>query len=446
MSLERPTPTSAGSVASWTAAPFEPVALLSELERIAKDSLWPGFDPRCTPLAVYDGTSTFLFAHRALPNGFVAWDGYPGTAVFPGRHPSLVANSTAEIGGVLTATVDLTGLMAWTPTEAAALVVHESFHVFQRERHPEWGANEVDLFLYPVEDASLLALRFLEDGALRRALEAQDDAEAARWAAAALDLRQERFALLPGEAVTYERAAELHEGLARYVEWRVAPGSPAHLLPEDGFEPDAVRLRSYATGASLALLLDRLAPGWQEGVESEAAQALDDLLRAQLTDQRSGRRDVSMPEREAAQARAVADIATLRQRRAARRDAFLALPGWRLNVEIDIGEPLCPRGFDPMNVERLGPGEVLHSRYLALGNATGELELLDRSCLTVAAGDHPLFTGVRQVTIAGLDSPLSVTESDGTVRWHFTGCRGGFHKARLDRRHRATVILVDANP
>lgn len=327
MSLERPTPTSAGSVASWTAAPFEPVALLSELERIAKDSLWPGFDPRCTPLAVYDGTSTFLFAHRALPNGFVAWDGYPGTAVFPGRHPSLVANSTAEIGGVLTATVDLTGLMAWTPTEAAALVVHESFHVFQRELHPEWGANEVDLFLYPVEDASLLALRFLEDGALRRALEAQDDAEAARWAAAALDLRQERFALLPGEAVTYERAAELHEGLARYVEWRVAPGSPAHLLPEDGFEPDAVRLRSYATGASLALLLDRLAPGWQEGVESEAAQALDDLLRAQLTDQRSGRRDVSMPEREAAQARAVADIATLRQRRAARRDAFLALPG-----------------------------------------------------------------------------------------------------------------------
>ncbi len=86
------------------------------------------------------------------------------------------------------------------------------------ERHPEWGANEVDLFLYPVEDASLLALRFLEDGALRRALEARDDAEAARWAAATLELRQERFALLPGEAVTYERAAELHEGLARYVE------------------------------------------------------------------------------------------------------------------------------------------------------------------------------------------------------------------------------------
>lgn len=314
------------------------------------------------------------------------------------------------------------------------------------ERHPEWGANEVDLFLYPVEDASLLALRFLEDGALRRALAAQDDAEAARWAAAALDLRQERFALLPGEAVTYERAVELHEGLARYVEWRVAPGSPAHLLPEDGFEPDAVRLRSYATGTSLALLLDRLASGWQEKVESGAAQALDDLLRAQLTRQRSGRRDVSMAEREVAQARSVADIATLRQRRAARRDAFLALPGWRLIVEIDAGEPLWPRGFDPMNVERLGPVEVLHGRYLALGNGTGDLEVLERSCLTVAAGSHPLFSGVRQVTIAGLDSPPRVTESDGTVCWHLTGCRGEFYGARLDRRAHATVIRVDANP
>lgn len=109
MCPKRPTPASADLVASPTAAPFEPVALLSDLERIGKDSLWPRFDPRCIPLALYDGTSTFLIAHRGLPDGFAARNGYPGTAVFPGRHPSLVANSTAEIGGVLTATVDLTG-------------------------------------------------------------------------------------------------------------------------------------------------------------------------------------------------------------------------------------------------------------------------------------------------------------------------------------------------
>ncbi len=429
-----------------SAAGVDPDAVMARVAEVPASELWPEFDPCRVPVALHDGAATFLYGQPVPPEEFTPRSNGHGGLVYPGRHPAVVANSTAEIGGAWTATVDLTGISDLAPLEVAALVVHEAFHVFQRERHPAWGANEADLFLYPVEDVGGLALRLLEDGALHRALAAPDDDEAARWAAAALDLRRERFALLPDGAVTYERSAELHEGLARYIEWRVAPGCLDDLLSADGFEPDAVRLRAYATGASWALLLDRLAPGWQQEIESGAAQALDNLLRVRLSARRLPAVDVSMSERERARTRAEEDIAALLQRQAVRRAAFLTLPGWRLVVEIDAGEPLWPRGFDPMNVERLGPVEVLHGRYLVLRNASGTLEVLDRSCLTVAAGHHPLFTGVRQVTIAGEEFPPAVRESDGEVGWEIAGCRGEFRGARLDRRDSAIFIRVDANP
>jgi len=291
-------------------------AVMMRVAEVPAGELWPGFNPCEVPVVLYDGAATFLFGQPVPPEGFIPRSNPYGGLVYPGRHPALVANSTAEIGGAQTATVDLTGLTSPAVAEAAALVVHEAFHVFQRERHPEWGANEADVFLYPVENVKGLALGRLEDGALRRALAARDKGEAARWAVAALELRQERFALLPQAAVTYERAAEVHEGLARYVEWRASPGHLADLLPEDGFKPDAGRLRSYATGASWALLLDRLAPGWQEDVENGAIDSLDGLLRARLLGQRLGHCDISMLEREVAQTRAEADIAALLQRRA----------------------------------------------------------------------------------------------------------------------------------
>lgn len=89
----------------------------------------------------------------------------------------------------------------------------------QREHYPTWTANEVELFVYPIEDAKLLGLRRLESEALRRALLAQGPEEAACWVATALAMRRERFGGLPDGAVAYERGTELVEGLAQYAEW-----------------------------------------------------------------------------------------------------------------------------------------------------------------------------------------------------------------------------------
>ena len=142
------------------------------------DALWPGFDLLAVPLAVYDGERTVLFRHPAPPEGFGPDREDPTASVYEGRHGAVAANSSAQIGGVSTATVllDVPGRSA---ADLAALAVHEAFHVLQRERHPAWAGNEADLFVYPVDDPVLLARRRLETEALRRALVARDPGAAA---------------------------------------------------------------------------------------------------------------------------------------------------------------------------------------------------------------------------------------------------------------------------
>jgi hypothetical protein len=85
------------------------------------------------------------------------------------------------------------------------------------------------------------------------------------------------------------------------------------------------------------------------------------------------------------------------------------------------------RGLTPANVRQLGSGEVLHTRWLRLGNAAGSVEVLGRQALTEAAGAHPLFTGVRTLTVAGLpEQPLVRTAADGTMEVTAAGVTATF--------------------
>src|SRR4051812_3034148 len=144
------------------------LAVDSALVVMGRTPLWPGFAPLETPVAVFDGTRTYLFRHPSPPAGYVAVSGRRDVVARDGRDSAVTANSSATLGGVPTATVMLGGRS--DPRELAALTVHELFHVFQRERHPSWQANEADLFTYPVEDSTALALRREETDALARAV------------------------------------------------------------------------------------------------------------------------------------------------------------------------------------------------------------------------------------------------------------------------------------
>jgi hypothetical protein len=421
-----------------------PADIVAEVEQLAEQPLWPGFDPRQTPVATYDGERTWLFRHPSPPEGFVGDADHEGAWVYPGQHPQVRSNTSINLNGVATATFIMNPAAKRTVTESAGIVIHEVFHVFQRQHHPDWTANEGELFTYPVEDAEALHLRRLETEALRRTLLAADAQESAGWAKAAMSLRRERFARLPEGSVGYERGSELNEGLAQYVESRATGEGIEKLLPAEEFPAEAVRQRFYPVGRALGVLLDRFDPEWKEKLETGQVKFVDEALEAALARIEAAPRQFSAAEQETALRRAQADTAALAAKKAKLREEFLSQPGWRIVLIVESGEPLWPQGFDPLNVERLGGAAVLHTRFLKLGNSSASLEVLNRSALTEAAGAHPLFNGVRRLTVTGLaDEPtFNVPADGGKVVVKAEGFQAEIQNAAVDQSEKTMTITL----
>lgn len=414
-------------------------AVMDEIDRVAASELWPGFDPRAIPAAVYDGRNTLLFRHPRPPVGFVSLSSRQNVWAFAGRHESVTANAVVEMGGVRTATALLAPDRKRTTRDAAALLIHEMFHAFQRERHADWQANELDLFAYPFDDAEALRLRRLESDALRRAAAPGASRSAPCWASAAIALRRARFARMPKASVAYERASELNEGLAAYVEARAA-GRRGSGLPVREFAAEGIRQRAYLSGRALAVLLDRFSPRWKQQLEAGEKRSLDELLEA--AQPRAPRCEVPTSQQEAARLRARDDVAKLSaEREAARRD-YLGREGWRLVLTSADAAPLWPQGFDPLNLRRTGKAELLHTRHLKLGNDAGAIEILGRAAITEGAGEHPLFNGVRRLTVAGLPAEPAVEESAAGIKVTAADLKAQFRSARVSREGRTLTVQL----
>ncbi|MBK8229001.1 MAG: hypothetical protein IPK72_00165 [Candidatus Eisenbacteria bacterium] len=394
------------------------IAIEREVSGIAaRGELWPGFDLLSIPLAIYTGEETYLFRHPAPPQEFELvprQDAWVRRA--PGRYPSVSANTSVDLGGVSTATL-MAENRAISPARCAEIAAHESFHVFQRAHHPSWSGNEGDLFLYPTEEAGGLALRRMESVALANALAASEDAVARCWARTALGHRAHRFAAIDSTFSRYERATELNEGLATYVELRAAERvSP--VCPPGEFGATAIRERCYWSGAALGFLLDRLRPDWVTELEVNDRGDLDLMLHEAIAYIGSDSIcKLSRAESDRLFEEAKRDVEAVSTQRAAAALAFDTLPGWRVTVELPTDAPLWPQGFDPLNVQ-LVDGGVLHARMLTLANDQARLEMLDTSAadlvaLTVAAGAHPLWNGISRVTVAGLGQPEVTPDGDG---------------------------------
>ncbi len=422
------------------------LAIEREVERIAASrELWPSYEPMTIPLAVYTGESTYLFRHPAPPEGFTAVAGAePAVHVFEGRHPAVTANTSADVAGTMTATLLADGpSAARRPAELAAVALHEAFHVFQRRRHPGWAGDEGAAFLYPVADAPLLGLRRLESEALRRAL-AETEEDAACWTRRALDYRRRRFAGMDEAFATYERKTELNEGLATYVQLRAADRTTVE-IPPAGFPATEVRHRIYAVGPALALLLDRVRPQWRSSLETDDEQHIDEILGAALGEA-SDSCALTADEVAAIEQTAHDDAAAVETRRLERRAAFDDAPGWRVVVEAAAGAPLWA-SFDPLNIEVI-EGGLLHTRFLSASNDAGKLDVIDGEdtdleTLTEAAGEHPLFGGIRRLMVAGLQEP-EVDSADGRVTVHAAGLTADFENAAVDVS--GTLVLVRLRP
>lgn len=414
-------------------------ATLARFDTVTKLDLWPGFAPESVPIAIFDGTTTWLINHPSPPPGFSRSTEVPGAFAMPGRPHSLTANTGTTLGGVPTATV-MADFAHGTPRSWAAVIAHEAFHVFQAKYHATWVANEADLFTYPFGSARALALRHLEFDALRRAVRATSMEDAACWAGVAMKERADRFPLIGATSARYERMTELHEGLAQYVQTRAQQQAPIELLPDTGFGTDAIRDRGYRSGLAMGVILDRLEPGWRSSLDrADAGMGLDSLLSTAVRAHAAGHCGFSTAQRADAAARARTDSAMREARLVRQERAALAAPGW--TVRIESGDaPLALASFDPLNVTRLSATRVLHSRMLELTHGADSVQVLQHEALTDAAGDHPLFSGIRTLTVPGIDSGLVVRHVANAIELRAAGLMGRFVDARADTT--GSVITV----
>lgn len=418
-------------------------------ELAAARSYWPNFDPLAIPLAIYDGEQTYLFRHPAVPEGFTeAENGDRRELIYKGRHPAVTANSSADIGETMTATLLVADVEPGQSIRAlAGVAIHEAFHVFQRERHPGWAANEGDLFVYPIDDPELLMLRRLETEALRRALDESDAMISMCWTNRALALRANRFAEMDAQFATYERGTEMNEGLATYIQLK-ADGRDFIELPNGGFGATDVRARAYDTGAAFALLLDRTDEGWTAAFEANDQQSLDQALQSALATSESDTTSLcSFSNLEITKFEEIAqnDVAAVTAAQMDRRAKFDELDTWRIVIQASDREPLWPQGFDPLNVLRV-QGGVIHTRFVRLGNNSGYVESMDDGgvdieALTVGVGPHPLFNGIEQVSFVGIEKPELMTEDEHVVI-RMPGLEAEFERAIISTGTKKIVVQL----
>jgi hypothetical protein len=420
------------------------VEALEALDVMAARAPWPGFDPSAVPVALFDDRRTYLFRHPSPPEGFRRLRGRAEAWVMDSVHPAMRANTAVELGEELVATVFVDPGRTWGSDELARLLVHETFHVFQRQRHAEWAPNEVDLFIYPVAALDPLHLRRLETAALRRALIAPDSLRRLCWAREAVDMRTSRFRALAPEAVAYERGTELWEGLARYVEGRASENADGPTLPPEGFPPEDVRERGYEIGRAFAHLLDAIAPQWRGIFESGSIGSLEDALADALAPHETVGCRLSPDEQRRARAVAADDIAAHVAENQRLRERLESRLGYSLAIEAPDGAPLWPEQFDPLNVRVLDTGSVLHQRWIRLGRDGESVEVLGREALSRAAGEHPLFEGVSSLLITGLRNPFQVETRGDTVHVRGDGVTAILLAAEVEQDGPRTVARLRA--
>ncbi len=182
-------------------------------------------------------------------------------------------------------------LMGKTESHIAALE-HESFHAYQgilAQSQLEGAESMYDIeAVYPYD--RMESAWYQEMGVLVQAAQAKTDTDARDLARQFLQLRNSRRAGLNASQVKLEQEREWEEGLAKYAELEITrqAGSTPGYVPVEGLSQDTAfhdyqsqsslwaeqlkeaanrnlsgDTRFYYSGNALAVLLDRLLPGWK---------------------------------------------------------------------------------------------------------------------------------------------------------------------------------------
>ncbi len=227
------------------------------------NSVWPGWDPRKTPILIYfPDKQEVLINHPKPPAGFLPYTGKVRSPIgkiylWNGKTTFSLdgQNTTMKIGGIRTLVVAdtmstrrqmiesvaaevvaqpakapklIADNLFGSPINSMAVFAHEAFHVYQERLAPKKSANEGALVRYPSLSVPNNVWLGIEADELAEALNASSAAKAResgiRWLAA----RQARRSQLSNEQSQYEDAVEFSEGTAKYVEYRLLQQMMSH--------------------------------------------------------------------------------------------------------------------------------------------------------------------------------------------------------------------------
>ena len=423
----------------------DPVAdvfeLMERINRIEKNSLWPGFYPAEIPTAVFDGLNTYLFKHPSPPQGFMPFKGKKDMHVFEGQYSQVRGNSRVQINGIWTATSvlrthsRLTGEQ-YSLQNMAGIIVHEQFHVFQRLDHPEWRPNDGYLFNYPLDTPEMLALRMMEVEAFRKAAAAQDAGEVSGWTREALKWRNRRHGLLDDALAQYEGELQRFEGLAEYIECLSGDKDLSQQSVDPGFAPGAIRHLGYVLGRWMASILDKLKPGWKDIMESGKMEYLHEILETTPSSSDPNYK-FSDDERESFFRKAREAIAKRKGIVQRLREEFESQSGFRIEI-VSESTLLRLRMFFADRTEALSQKELLHTSLLMLQNEKGSVSISDLQSVTENDGSSQVV----RLTVTGIEDKPIIERTEDKIKVTSKGFVGEFTSAEVKEQQNVIKIIL----
>lgn len=366
--------------------PLDALARLEAVRRLDNLSgeLWPHWDVSDASFALYRPDETcYLIHHPDPPDGFQRMRGRLPVRGRIYRGPASTAEvtpGTGFLGGEPTAYLDLDEFAA----QPLPTAFREAFRAYSAAHYREM-VEPVDLFEgYPLTPKNLM-LADIECELLLRAVQAPPDS-LEQCALEFLAVRAVRRIGILGQAVTYERCLEVAHGLPAYIGERCRHEAEAFLDGKsremlatglDGpgcFEACAASEgtldwyssdRFACTGASICMLLDRLAPDWKREVEEDCAEpygVLRDMMRTKIP------RASDVLERYDVDARLAAKVAFIDGMKSASEKLFDEITeGDHPILTVDTHLLASSQvSYDPENIVVVDDHRVVHNRVIRI--------------------------------------------------------------------------------
>ena len=378
---------------------FEVLKTSLSFSATIKDKVWPGFDLNNYAFVLTSPQSgAYLIGFNKAPEGTtrVTTNAFNTPVYFTRDNRVYAGNTSQVVAGKHTAIIQinsLAGSLSKGIESAMGLVFHESFHAFEGDKSRpgiKWLAENIMILPdYPDDSVKSNSLFRIESQILFKALQSSDKSDLNSLLQQFITVRTERQKALEPSFVQFEKHLELNEGLADYAETKSTllaiemvsrkeitlplKYSQAGDFLSTRFAPlnsinkigSNVRERFYYTGASQALLLDRLKSDWKKRVQYEGA-SLQDLL-AEPTD--SASQNVQAILKQYDFDGIAKDEEQIISKRKARRQALADSVEGQRNYTIDVsalGHMGNYKSFDPWNEVPVSRTKRVHTSVLSI--------------------------------------------------------------------------------